>query len=533
MTSMNAAALCLFLIALTCAASLLGRAIKVPLPFLQIALGTLVALPPINLDVPLEPETFLLLFLPLLLFGDGWRLPRRGLVASRWLVLGHAVGLVFLTTLVGGYALHWLIPQMPLTVAFAVAALVSPTDAVAVSSITANVTVPERMKHLLESEALLNDASGLVAMRVAVAATLSGGISLLDASGDFVLVALGGLAVGIALAFIYHQIHRRLLAGAGDATLQTVLIGLLPFGAFALAEELDLSGILAAVAAGMTASRLSLLEHAHFSARIKTGATWDVVSFCLNGIIFIVLGMQLPDIIGAGPSGIDLLRSQQTLGILDEMAELTLLLIGIRFVWVLGSVLMARLLKQRGAEDWRVIAASSIAGVRGAVTLAGALSIPLLMPDGSPFPSRDLAITLAVGVILASMLIAAVGLPLLLKGIPPEHSHAGQEMLDGRRAGFEAAIAKLSEGDAGTRAAMLITTYRAQLASLDRSTRAEEDAAWRELRRAALHAERRAVQSLRQKDLIDDTVARHLLGELDVVEAALMHRPVHDLGVAV
>jgi len=525
---MHVVTICFVLLALTCGASLLARVIKLPLPFLQIGAGVAAALPPVNLQVALDPDTFLLLFLPLLLFGDGWRLPRRGLHEMRWSVLGHAVGLVLLTTVVGGYAVHWLLPEMPLSVAFALAALVSPTDAVAVAAMTTNLNVPSRMKHLLESEALLNDASGLVAMRFAVAATLSGGFSLLTASATFLFVGAGGLAVGVALAFLYHQIHRRFLAGASDATLQTVLIGLLPFAAFALAEEVETSGVLAAVAAGMTASRLSLLEHAHFSARIKTGITWDIVSFCLNGIIFVLLGMQLPGIIGSGPSGIDLITSGLRVTILDEILALTGLLIGIRFVWVLTSVGLSRLLTDHGGmKNWRVIAASSIAGVRGAVTLAGALSIPLLMPDGSPFPARDLSITLAVGVILYSMLMAAIGLPLLLQGLPHEAHEARTELLNARIAATEAAIAAIvaapSTGS-GTREAALTSSYSEQLASLRRGG-AQDDDAWRELHWTALHAERAAIQSLRREDRIDDTIARQLLGELDLVEAAYAHRP--------
>ena len=350
MTSMHVVTLCLLLSALTCGASLLARLVRLPLPLLQIAVGVIAALPPFNLQVSLDPDTFLLLFLPRLLFGDGWRLPRRSLSEMRWSVLGHAIGLVILTTVAGGYALHWLIPTMPLSVAFAVAALVSPTDAVALSSITANVTVPTRMKHLLESEALLNDASGLVAMRFAIAATLSGGFSFFDAAGTFLMVGLGGLAVGCALTFIYSGIHRRFLVRAGDATLQTVLVGLLPFAVFGLAEKIGVSGILAAVAAGMTASRLSLLERAHFSARIQTGITWDVVSFCLNGIIFVLLGLQLPGIIGSGPSGIDLLTSNDRLGITDEILALAAILIGLRLVWVLASLLLGGLRKGRRAR---------------------------------------------------------------------------------------------------------------------------------------------------------------------------------------
>ena len=528
MTSMHVVTLCLLLIALTCGASLLARLVRLPLPLLQIAVGVIAALPPFNLQVPLDPDTFLLLFLPLLLFGDGWRLPRRSLSEMRWSVLGHAIGLVILTTVAGGYALHWLIPTMPLSVAFAVAALVSPTDAVALSSITANVTVPTRMKHLLESEALLNDASGLVAMRFAIAATLSGGFSFFDAAGTFLVVGLGGLAVGCALTLIYSAIHRRFLVRAGDATLQTVLVGLLPFAAFGLAEKIGVSGILAAVAAGMTASRLSLLERAHFSARIQTGITWDVVSFCLNGIIFVLLGLQLPGIIGSGPSGIDLLTSNDRLGITDEILALTAILIGLRLVWVLASLLLGRLAnRSEGAENWRVVAASSIAGVRGAVTLAGALSIPLLMPDGSAFPDRDLAITLAVGIILASMLIAAIGLPLLLRGVPSDKEHAHAELKNARLAAVQSAMAAVDAGGngGGPREAALLAVYQERFASLNDDDARQDDDAWRDLHRTALHAEREAVQSLRMKNEVDDVLARQLLSELDLLEAALTHRP--------
>jgi monovalent cation/hydrogen antiporter len=527
MTSLNVVVVCLSLIALTCAASIIQRLVKAPLPFLQIGVGIIAALPPANWQVPLDPKTFLLLFLPLLLFGDGWRLPRRGLTSMPWSVLGHAVVLVLLTTLVGGYALHWLIPDMPLSVAFAVAALVSPTDAVALSAITRNLAVPHRMKHLLESEALLNDASGLVAMRIAVAATLSGGFSLLQATEHFIWVALIGILVGWALTMLYHQIHRRLLIGESDAIVQTVLIGLLPFAAFALAEEVEASGILAAVAAGVTASRLSLLEYAHYTARITTGATWDVVSYCLNGIIFVLLGLQLPGIIGAGPAGVDLVTTTERPAILREIVVLTVVLIVIRVAWVMLSLGIKRLTKTHGGGgSWLEIAASSLAGVRGAVTLAGALSIPSMMPNGVSFPYRDLAITLAVGVILLSLLIAAIGLPLLLRGSAPEDV-LETELSHARRTAIDAAISALEASDEGQRpnAAALVAAYKLRSTTLDAPGDKADTAAWRDAYSTALHAERRAIQKLRREDTIDDTVARQLLSELDLLEAALMHRP--------
>ena len=524
---MEAVSLCLTLLALTCAASLLTRVLPLPLPFLQIAAGVVAALPPISLHVALEPDAFLLLFIPLLLFGDGLHMPQRALHALRWPVLGHAVGLVLLTILIGGYGLHWLIPSLPLSVAFAVAALVSPTDPVAVSAITERIHVPQRMMHLLTSEALLNDATGLVAMRFAVAATLSGRFSLGTAAASFVIVALGGLAIGWVLTLVYAWLHSRLLVRAQDAAVQTVLSALLPFAAYGLAEAVHVSGILAAVAAGIAASRVRLLDQAHFSARLQAGGSWKVVGFCLNGVIFVMLGLQLPGIIGSGPEGIDLVASDTRWVVLGEVAALAALLVAVRLAWVLASVGLERL---AGSLDhwpgWRVVVASSLAGVRGAVTLAGVLSLPLLMPSGMPFPGRDLAITLATGVILASMVLAALLLPPLLRRLPPDGSAEREEVTMARIAAAEAGLQAVTDGAAGARGAALVTMYTERLAAL-RAENGDGDSEvqWRRVHRRALGAERAAIQRLREADTIDDTVARHLLGEIDLFEAALSQKP--------
>jgi CPA1 family monovalent cation:H+ antiporter len=196
----------------------------------------------------------------------------------------------------------------------------------------------------------------------------------------------------------------------------------------------------------------------------------------------------------------------------------------------LASLSLGRIAKRpEGTENWRVIAASSIAGVRGAVTLAGALSIPLLMPDGSPFPDRDLAVTLAVGVILLSMLIAAVGLPLLLRGLPSDTQHGHGELKNARLAAVQSAMAAIDAGGngdgAGPREAALLAVYRERMMWLHEEDGRQDDDAWRELHVTALHAEREAVQRLRMKDEIDDVLARQLLSELDLLEAALAHRP--------
>jgi CPA1 family monovalent cation:H+ antiporter len=535
---MHAVTLALVLLGLTCLASLLNRVIKLPLPLIQIAAGAIAALPPFGLHVDFEPHTFLLLFIPPLLFADGWRIPRRELRALRWPVLGNAVGLVLVTVLLGGFALHWLIPAMPLSVAFAIGAVVSPTDAVAIGAITRRIAVPSRLLHLLESEALLNDASGLVAFRLAVAATLTGQFSWPSAIGNFCLVAIGGLAVGWLLTQAYAWVSRLLSLHQADAPVQAVLSALLPFAAYWLAEQAHVSGILAAVAAGLAANHTGLLERAEYGARMQANSMWRMINYFFNGIVFVLLGSQLPSIAGPSPGGLNLLAVEAPLRVLGQIAGLTLLLIAVRLVWATASMALGRV---SGGLDrlpnWRIAAAAAVAGVRGAITLAAVLTLPLALNDGSPFPSRDLAITLATGVILLSLLIASVFLPLLLRSVPSQDGAAPEgalrdELHSARIAAAEAgaaAIASLPE-QGGPAGAALLGMYERRLESLraGRLHQTEpEGTAWLDLHRVALQAERDVVHRLRAAFTINDEAARQLITELDLFEAASTQRPLH------
>jgi CPA1 family monovalent cation:H+ antiporter len=533
---MVAVTLALTLLALTCASSLVRPLLPLPLPFIQIGLGIAAAL--LGLRVQFEPHTFLLLFIPPLLFADGWRMPRRELRQLRWPLLGNAVGLVLATVLIGGYGLHWLIPSLPLSVAFAIAAVVSPTDAVAVGAVTEGVTIPPRLLRLLESEALLNDASGLVALRFAVAATLTGRFSLPQAAGQFVVIAAGGLAIGAALTLAYARLIRWLKLPDEQAPLQALLPLLLPFGAYWLADRAGVSGILAAVAAGMAANRTGLMERAHYSARLHSLSLWQLIGFAFNGIIFVLLGTQLPGIVGAEPGGIDLTAAEAPLAVLGQIGALTLLLIAIRLVWAMLSVWLERLGGLRAhTPNWRVVAAAAIAGVRGAVTLAGVLTLPLALPNGASFPGRDLAITLATGVILASLLIASIGLRLLLRALPQDADPLEDEL---RLARVTAAAAAVDAIEAipnlpDRRRQAVLAAYKRRLERLraEQGQDVEEtEHAWRDLHVTAANAERAAVQRLRDADKINDEVARRVLQELDLIEAAAMQRPLHVRPVA-
>ncbi|WP_049127111.1 cation:proton antiporter, partial [Burkholderia cenocepacia] len=225
--------------------------LQLPLPLMQIAFGAMLAWPKLNLHVTFDPEIFMLLFIPPLLFADGWRIPKRELYLQRRAILMLAFGLVFMTVLAVGYFAHWLIPELPLPIAFALAAVLSPTDAVALSGIAGKGRIPPQLMHILEGEALMNDASGLVALKFAIAAALTGVFSLRAASVTFVIVAAGGLATGAIVSWLFSALSTRFLNAEqeGDPAPGIVMTLLVPFAAYLFAEHLDLSGVLAAVSA--------------------------------------------------------------------------------------------------------------------------------------------------------------------------------------------------------------------------------------------------------------------------------------------
>src|SRR5215210_5431719 len=247
----------------------------VPLPLVQIALRAVLTLVA-DLGVPLNPDIFFLLFIPPLLFLDGWRIPKRGLFKDAATILELALGLVVFTVLGIGFFIDWLIPAVPLPVAFALAAILSPTDPLAVSAITARVPVPQRMMHILEGESLLNDATGLVCMRFALAAALTGTFSLPQAVASFLWVALGGIGIGVGLTWALAKAKSWVSLHFGEDTGALILISLLiPFGAYLVAEHLHCSGILAAVAAGVTMSYAELWGHVGGETRMQGGFKWS------------------------------------------------------------------------------------------------------------------------------------------------------------------------------------------------------------------------------------------------------------------
>ena len=546
---METIAVALFLLLAVVVSGALARMspVALPLPLVQIALGAFIA-SVANLGVKLKPDIFFLLFLPPLLFLDGWRIPKEGLFRDKGTILELALGLVVFTVVGVGYFINWMIPAMPLAVAFALAAIVSPTDPTAVSAIATRVPIPKRLMHVLEGESLLNDASGLVCMRFAVAAALTGTFSLLDAVGTFLWLAIGGTAIGVGVTWIASVAKNWVSRHFGEETGSQILISLLiPFGAYLLAEHLHCSGILAAVAAGITMSYVEQSGQALAVTRVRRSAVWDFVQFTASGIIFVLLGEQLPQLVTGAARVVREAGHHEPIWLVVYVVATTLALAVLRFIWVWTSLrftLFRAALKGQNpyVPSWRLIAATSLAGVRGTITLAGVLTLPLTMNDGSAFPARDLAIILAAGVIIVSLVAASFSLPFLLKGLelPPEPSQQEEEDR-ARIAAAEAAIQAIEQAqhhmgerrsdadlytDAGVR---IMELYRQRIDC--RSTTGKEaslarkiDEIERRLRLTGLRAERTEIYRIARARRLSDETSRQLVRELDLLESRFATR---------
>jgi CPA1 family monovalent cation:H+ antiporter len=433
---METVTIALLLLLAVVGSNLLLRAVPVPLPLpiVQIGLGAVLARGTRH-GIALQPDLFFLLFLPPLLFLDGWRIPKRGFFHDANTILALAIGLVVFTVLGMGPFIHWMIPSMPLAVAFALAAVLSPTDPIAVAAVASRVPIPKRLMHILEGEALLNDASGLVCLQFAITAALTGHFYLTQAFMTFLRLAVFGIVIGVAVTLAVGLLQDLLVKRFGEDPGNEILISLLiPFGAYIAAEHVQGSGILAAVAAGITMTYTEISGRRLAITRIRRAAVWDTVQVVANGTIFVLLGEQLPSIVSRVAAVVNGSNDSPAVLLPVYILAITAGLALLRFIWVWTSLKFVLLRTAHRGEarpypGWRLVAATSLAGAKGAVTLAGIFTLPLALPDGTPFPDRQLAIFLAMGCILLSLVAASLGLPPLLRGLrlPPEPSHQAEE----------------------------------------------------------------------------------------------------------
>ncbi|WP_251898813.1 cation:proton antiporter [Lactiplantibacillus paraplantarum] len=392
--------------------------VAIPVSLIQVGLGLVVALL-LNVQVKLQTDWFMLVFIAPMLYNDGREFPKQELWELRGAIFANAIVLVFITTILGGFLIHVLIPTIPLAVGIALAAILSPTDPIAVQSISEGVKLPKEILHLVSGESLINDASGLIGFKYALAAAVTGTFVLGQAIGDFFYISLVGLAVGLVLITIIQLIRDILRReGINDIVFNVVLQILTPFAIYFIAEEwFHASGVVAVVAAGV----LSHLQNSHESEdapelRLVTERVWNVVVYLLNGIVFLILGIELPVATQATIKGA---HTNTFHAVFDVLIVWGILLL-IRVAWTYAYMLFNWLRHHKKVKpSLRIAALSGLSGVRGAITMAGVFTIPTVIATGEAFPERSLVLFIAAGVIIVSLIAAAAILPLMAaKSLP-------------------------------------------------------------------------------------------------------------------
>jgi len=513
---MNPIGVVLALLVLATVLAGVARRIHVPEPIVLVIAGIAVGLIPGIPQFELEPEVVFLLFLPPILYGAGFLTSIRDFRANLRAILLLSVGLVIFTTLVVGAVLKAAVPELPWAAAFAFGAIVSPPDAVAATAVFRRLGVPRRMVTILEGESLVNDATALVALRLATAVVLGGSFSAVNAGADLLVVAVGGILVGLVVGRVAGIITTRIQ----DSDLGIVLSLLVPAIAYIPAEALQVSGVLSVVTAGIYGGRIAATSLTS-AQRVEGLAAWNVVLFLINGLVFILIGLQLPVILAE----LDASPAQ----LLALSAIVSAAVIVTRIAWVFPATYLPRLLSARlRARDPLPNRASifivSWAGMRGVVSLAAALALPVT------FPERSLLQFLTFAVIIATLVLQGLTLPGLIRALGITRGSEGvEEERQARLIAAEAAVDRIGQlerehPDHLELIAHLRETYVHRVEHIDPSDGTPLDEAeaellvHRQIRRAVIDAEREAVIRLRDRGELSDEVMRRLERDLDLEE---------------
>lgn len=501
---------------------------RVPYPILLVLGGLgLAALPPIP-DVELDPDLVLIVILPPLLYSAAFFTPLRELRRNVRDISLLAVGLV-LTTMVGIALVAHLALGFDWASAFVLGAVVSPTDPVAATAIARRLGVPGRIVTIVEGESLINDGTALVAYKFAVAAVVTGTFSLLEAGGEFILVVAGGIAVGIAVGALIASARRRIDAPAVEITI-ALFSG---YFAYLPAEAIGVSGVLAAVTVGIYMGRLTSVLTSP-TTRIQGQAVWEIIQFLLNSALFVLVGLQLPGIL----DGIDGIATRK---LIVDGALIATAVMAIRVLWVFPFTYLPRLLVPRARRNppapWRQTVIVAWTGMRGAVSLAAALALPLLIDRGGAFPERELIVFLTFSVIIATLLLQGFTLPLLIQhlGLDDVDEILEREELDARQRAATAALSRLEEltgedwvpDDTADRLRGAYDYRRRRFsARIDdgdgKSAMYEERSeSYQRLTRELLDAQRSVLIDMRDDGAINDDVLRTLERELDLEDTRL------------
>ncbi|HEY0978504.1 MAG TPA: Na+/H+ antiporter [Flavobacteriales bacterium] len=503
--------------------TLLGPKLRIAYPILLVLGGLVIAFVPGMPTIHLEPDLIFLVFLPPLLYEAAWFTSWREFWKWRRSIGLLAFNLVFFTSLAVGWFTSWLIPGFTLALGFLLGGIISPPDAVAATSVLKGLRIPKRANTILEGESLVNDASSLIVFRFALAAVITGQFSLQVAIGQFFFLAIGGIVIGVLLANIVYFIHRKLPT---TASIDTALTLMTPYLMYIIAEEFHCSGVLSVVSGGLF---LSFRSHTFldYRSRMQANSVWSTVVFMLNGLVFILIGLELPDIL----EGMDGNTRWQAVG---YGVAVSLLIIAIRFLFMYpaahGPRYASRRIRTREpSPGWRLPTVLGWAGMRGVVSLAAALSIPHTLPNGDPFPHRGTILVITFVVILVTLVGQGLTLPWLVRKLKVEevdpHVPHDQQELDLRQRLIRAALKQL---DASSVDAVMQHTKEQYSAMADRLGLAlrdlqhssiEHGSEHRAAHRAIIQAQRKALADIRRHRIFDDEVVRKVEGQLDLEEA--------------
>ena len=503
-----------------------GR-LRVPYPILLVlgglALGFMPGLP----DLALPPDLVLVAILPPLLYSSAFFTSLRDLRANVVPISLLAIGLVGATMVGVALVAHAWIDDFGWPEAFVLGAVLSPTDAIAATAIARRLEVPRRVVTVIEGESLVNDGTALVLYKVAVGIAVSGSFSLASASGRLVLNAVGGVLVGLAVGYVVREVRRRTPAAPSSITI-AFLTG---YFAYLPADAIGVSGVLAVVTAGVFMGwhtpQLTTVE-----TRLQGRAFWEILTFLVNSLLFVLVGLQLPRIL-------DSLAAQSAMSLIRDGALVAAAVIVIRLLWVFPLMWLPKLLvrRVRGDEmlaDWRLPTLVGWSGMRGAVSLAAALAIPLRTSDGAPFPHRDLIVFLVFCAILVTLVLQGSTLPPLIEALGlRDDSLDRKEEGKARIKAAEAALERLDElidedwvrEDTAERMRGLYNfrrnRFRARFDEDDDGMIEEQSTSYQRLRRELLEAERGAVIRLRNEGHINDDVMHRVERDLDLEDSRL------------
>ncbi|MBD2754164.1 Na+/H+ antiporter [Spirosoma validum] len=526
--------LCLSLLLAVSILVMIGQRLRIPTPIFLVLSGLGISLIPGIPRVEINPELIFLIFLPPLLYEAAWFMSWKEFWRWRRIIMVLAFGLVIITALAVAYVSSALIPGFTLALGFLVGGIVSPPDAVAATSVLKNVNIPKSTISILEGESLVNDASSLIVFRFALVAVTSGSFVFRTAAVDFFLVTILGVAVGLAVAGVFYAIHRWLPTSTRIGVLLTFIA---PYTMYLVAEEFKVSGVMAVVSGGLFLSYQShrILNH---SERIQSVSMWGTVVFALNGLVFILIGLELPVIMNG-------LGDYSKVEAIEYALMVTSVVIVTRILFAFCSAAFTQFIGQYITVavrnvGYRAPIILGWSGMRGVVSLASALSVPLALQNGEPFPHRNLILFITFVVILVTLVVQGLTLPLVIRWVNfkdpiprlPDDEQQNRIRIKLTKAALEHLQTNYAD-EANTNE--LVKNMKDRMESDLRQTKRHLDSLeddgenvtrYNQIRTEIIKVKRDVLQRLNSKQEFDDDVIRGEEARMDLEEEKSNH-PIH------